>query len=56
VVGFVNDQKRELSYWIIRNSWTTNWGDAGYGYLRARGGDDTCGITQNVFTVEGAKR
>lgn len=30
-------------YWIVRNSWGTDWGENGYIYLKA--GENTCDIT-----------
>jgi C1A family cysteine protease len=33
-------------YWIVRNSWGTSWGEAGYIYLAF--GENTCGITSLV--------
>ena len=31
------------NYWIIRNSWGTDWGENGYIYIKA--GENTCDIT-----------
>lgn len=33
-------------YWIVRNSWNTNWGVAGYIWLEL--GKNTCGITTDI--------
>lgn len=30
-------------YYVVRNSWGTSWGEAGY--IRLKTGQDTCGIT-----------
>lgn len=32
VVGYINDAKLG-SYWIVRNTFGTNWGDLGYFYI-----------------------
>jgi len=40
LVGF--NRKAEKPYWIIRNTWSTNWGQKGFIYLEY--GKNTCGI------------
>jgi len=35
-----------LNYWIVRNSWNTNWGQEGYIYLQT--GKNTCGLADVV--------
>jgi len=46
VVGYDNAQK----YWIIRNSWSTGWGESGYQRMAKDKGSDyplgMCGIAQ----------
>jgi C1A family cysteine protease len=37
-------------YWIVRNSWSTNWGEEGYIYLGM--GDNTCGICNEATVVD----
>jgi len=36
-------------YWIVRNSWNTNWGIEGYIWLAM--GDDVCGIAHDATTA-----
>lgn len=41
------------SYWIIRNSWGTRWGNDGYIYLKT--GEDMCAITTDPTFVKVSK-
>ena len=47
LVGY-NDTVRGAGYWILRNSWSTSWGDGGYIYLEFDA--NTCGLA-NEATV-----
>ena len=44
LVGFGSNEKGE--YWILRNSWSKHWGDAGY--FKVEMGDRDCGISLDV--------
>lgn len=41
LVGFGKTKKNE-EYFIVKNSWNTNWGDRGYVKLSAEQGFDSC--------------
>lgn len=47
-VGYGHDSQSGLDYWLVKNSWTTDWGEAGY--LRIKRGVNLCGIaSENIY-------
>ncbi|EED87688.1 predicted protein, partial [Thalassiosira pseudonana CCMP1335] len=40
------DDGTEAQHWILRNSWSTLWGDSGY--FRVRMGERDCGVTTSA--------
>ena len=51
-VGY-NTGSSQGSYWIVRNSWATDWGVQGYIYLQF--GANACDLTSTVTYVQTAK-
>jgi cathepsin F len=46
-VGYAQNPKdTSSSYWIIRNSWNTDWGEKGFIYVEI--GKDLCGVTSEA--------
>lgn len=48
VVGYGYDNALKSSYWIIKNSWGTNWGESGYLRL-AKDQGNMCGISSMSY-------
>jgi len=47
-VGFESIDS-ESGYWIVKNSWASDWGDDGYIYLKY--GENTCGLADEAYFV-----
>lgn len=43
VVGYGRDENLDMDYWIVKNSWSEDWGENGYIRI-ARNNNKTCGI------------
>ena len=42
-VGYGIDEESGSAYWLVKNSWSKNWGDDGYIKI-ARNEDNMCGV------------
>jgi len=49
ITGYGTDSKLNVPYWLIRNSWGTDWGMNGY--LMVERNKDLCGVADEVTTV-----
>ena len=55
IVGYGNIEPTSFKdqYWIVMNTWGTNWGDEGFLYIAMEDGPGICGInkypTQPMF-------
>ncbi|CAF1025415.1 unnamed protein product [Didymodactylos carnosus] len=50
LVGYGYDSTLQLNYWKVKNSWSTVWGEGGYG--RIARGTNVCGIAYFAYEVQ----
>lgn len=43
-VGYGHDQESGMDYWVVKNSWGTSWGDAGF--FKIERGVNMCGVAE----------
>lgn len=46
ILGWGVDAQSNLPYWLVANSWNTDWGEKGF--FRILRGSDECGIEDNI--------
>lgn len=51
LVGY--DKSGDVPYWIVRNTWDSDWGIQGYVYLKM--GDNTCGLANEASIPRASK-
>eukprot|EP01013_Petalomonas_cantuscygni_P010825 TRINITY_DN24062_c0_g1_i1.p1 TRINITY_DN24062_c0_g1~~TRINITY_DN24062_c0_g1_i1.p1 ORF type:complete len:380 (+),score=78.92 TRINITY_DN24062_c0_g1_i1:121-1260(+) len=55
LVGYGTDEASGKDFWLIRNSWTPEWGEGGYIRLLRSSGDPPCGLDVNPLDGNGCK-
>ena len=48
VVGYGTDPNTNHDYWLVENSWNSDWGDEDWGTFRILRGSDHCGIESGM--------
>ena len=49
IIGYGTDSKSGLDYWLVANSWNTDWGVNGYFMIRR--GNNECNFEANMWTA-----
>jgi len=50
VIGYDQDEKNGLQYWLVKNSWGTRWGEKGYIRIARTSGEGICSINSAIVS------
>ena len=52
IVSYGHDAVSDLEYWLVRNNWSTLWGDQGYAKIAITEGEGVLGInTKPLYPI-----
>ena len=52
VVAGTEETSKEVLYWLIQNSWSDRWGDAGFIKVKIEGGRGVSGVNRVIEWIE----
>ena len=50
-VGYGHDDATKTDYWIIKNSWGSDWGEDGFARIEIQDGEGVCGIQKEAIAI-----